>query len=93
MYKAIFAIVNIAVICLVQIQVYLLTGLIAAVGMALLDIPRLKKIVKTNGLEAKSLEIPIFLAIIFDTMTWVYSLLSFSKLVFSGQWEKELNGK
>ncbi len=91
-YKIVFAIINIIAILFIPFNIYVSVGIIAAGGIIYLDMPRVKKILKEAGLESSSVWLYVVIQIILDTITWIYSLLNFSWVVFSGKWEKETNG-
>ncbi len=92
-YKILFAIINVLAVFYVPFIVYCLAGIIATIGIIWLDMPRVKKILKDRNLEDTPMGLFIFMQFMMDWLVWIYSLLNFTWLVFSGRWEKELNAK
>ena len=78
---------------LVPSQVYWIVGIIVGIGIVYLDNPRVKSILKKHNLDGEPIWLYVIVELFLDTVTWVYSLLSFTYLVFSGKWEEQLNGK
>jgi len=91
-YKIIFAILNLVAILFIPFKVYILVGIIAAIGLVYLDMPRVRKIIERSGTQDFPIGLYICFQIVLDAASWIYSLLNFSRLVFSGAWEKETNG-
>lgn len=93
MIKIIFAIINIVIFMIIPHSVYFPVGFIAAVIILYLDLPRIKSILKSLGFEEAPMCLYVVVELCLSTVAWIYTLLSFTYLVFSGKWERELNGK